>query len=50
MQNLLNKYPSAKLVVPGHGKIGTINLLNHTLTLAVEINNDKAMSERERKQ
>ena len=50
MQNLLNKYPSAKLVVPGHGKIGTINLLSHTLTLALEINNDKALSERERKQ
>lgn len=31
---VLSKYPEAKIVVPGHGKIGDIRLLEHTKKLA----------------
>tara|TARA_R110000787_G_scaffold66948_11_gene150147 strand:+ start:124 stop:960 length:837 start_codon:yes stop_codon:yes gene_type:complete len=44
MQNLMNKYSSAKLVVPGHGKIGDISLLAHTLALSIKANKDIALS------
>jgi len=35
MQKVINRYPDAKLVVPGHGKIGDISLLMHTKALAL---------------
>jgi glyoxylase-like metal-dependent hydrolase (beta-lactamase superfamily II) len=34
IQNVVNKYPNIKLVVPGHGKTGDISLLKHTAKLA----------------
>ncbi len=33
-ENLLAKFPEAKIVVPGHGKVGDIALLRHTQELA----------------
>ena len=35
IQKVINKYPNVKVVVPGHGKVGDINLLNHTAKLAL---------------
>jgi glyoxylase-like metal-dependent hydrolase (beta-lactamase superfamily II) len=35
IQNVINRYPDVKLVVPGHGKIGDISLLTHTQALAL---------------
>jgi len=35
IQNVINRYPDIKLVVPGHGKIGDISLLTHTQKLAL---------------
>jgi len=40
IKKLIDKYPLAKTVVPGHGKIGGVNLLTHTLTLALKANED----------
>ncbi len=37
IQNVLNKYPNIKVVVPGHGKLGDVNLLNHTAELALAV-------------
>lgn len=34
VDKVLQRYPSVKLVIPGHGKIGDIQLLKHTLELA----------------
>lgn len=36
IQNVLDKYPNIETVVPGHGKIGTVNLLKHTAKLALD--------------
>ncbi len=36
IQQVINQYPNIKMVVPGHGKIGGINLLKHTTKLALE--------------
>lgn len=38
-EKLLAKYPKAKIVVPGHGNIGDIELLRHTKFLAKKISN-----------
>lgn len=38
IQNVINKYPDVKVVVPGHGKVGTINLLKHTAKMALDAN------------
>ena len=35
MQKVINRYPDAKLAVPGHGKIGDVSLLKHTQALAL---------------
>ncbi|BCE01495.1 VMB family subclass B1 metallo-beta-lactamase [Marinicellulosiphila megalodicopiae] len=35
MQKVINRYPDAKLVVPGHGKVGDVSLLKHTQELAL---------------
>ena len=37
IKNVLNKYPKIKVVVPGHGKIGDVSLLNHTADLALTL-------------
>ena len=37
--NVLLKYPEAKIVVPGHGKLGDIRLLQHTKKLAESASN-----------
>ena len=34
IQNVINKYPTVEMVVPGHGEIGDISLLRHTAQLA----------------
>ena len=39
IQNVLNKYPDIETVVPGHGKIGNVNLLKYTAKLALEAKN-----------
>jgi len=39
IQNVLNKYPDIEIVVPGHGKIGNVNLLKHTAKLALDAKN-----------
>ncbi|AEV33639.1 Zn-dependent hydrolase, glyoxylase [Owenweeksia hongkongensis DSM 17368] len=33
INNVIDKYPNLKSVIPGHGKIGETNLLQHTLDL-----------------
>ncbi len=35
IQQVIDRYPDVKLVVPGHGKIGDISLLTHTQALAL---------------
>jgi len=35
IQNVINRYPDIKLVVPGHGKVGDVSLLTHTQRLAL---------------
>ncbi|MBV1909109.1 MAG: DIM/SIM/IMP family subclass B1 metallo-beta-lactamase [Kangiellaceae bacterium] len=35
-KNLISKYSTVRLVVPGHGKVGDVSLLNETLNLALE--------------
>ncbi len=35
IQNVINRYPDIKLVVPGHGEVGDISLLTHTQKLAL---------------
>ncbi len=37
MQKLINKYPTAKQVIPGHGKTGDNKLLTHTQKLALKV-------------
>jgi glyoxylase-like metal-dependent hydrolase (beta-lactamase superfamily II) len=37
-EKLIAKYPNAKIVVPGHGKVGGAELLLHTKKLALEAN------------
>jgi glyoxylase-like metal-dependent hydrolase (beta-lactamase superfamily II) len=41
MQKLINKYPTVKQVVPGHGEIGDNKLLIHSKTLALKVGNEK---------
>jgi metallo-beta-lactamase class B len=36
IQNLKNQYPLAKFVIPGHGPIGGIELLQHTIDLCAK--------------
>lgn len=38
VEKVLLKYPQAELVIPGHGKLGDINLLTHTKQLAAAKN------------
>ncbi|WP_063865148.1 MULTISPECIES: subclass B1 metallo-beta-lactamase TMB-2 [Acinetobacter] len=38
-RNTISKYPEAKIVVPGHGKIGDFELLKHTKVLAEKASN-----------
>lgn len=35
IQQVIDRYPDVRLVVPGHGKIGDISLLTHTQALAL---------------
>jgi len=35
IQNVLNRYPDIKMVVPGHGEVGGVSLLKHTQKLAL---------------
>lgn len=37
--NTITRYPGAKIVVPGHGKMGDLELLKHTKTLAESASN-----------
>lgn len=32
-QKVLDRYPDARLVVPGHGSAGDLGLVRHTITL-----------------
>lgn len=41
IQNVINRYPDIKLVIPGHGKIGDTRLLTHTQKLALSVQNAK---------
>lgn len=36
IDKVINKFPDAKLVIPGHGKIGGLELLSHTLELSLK--------------
>lgn len=36
---VITKYPGAKLVIPGHGQAGDVQLLNHTMKLARSASN-----------
>lgn len=45
MQKLINKYPTAKQVIPGHGKTGDNKLLTHTQKLALKVS---AITKREK--
>ena len=33
LQNLQNRFPDAKIVIPGHGKIGDISLIKHSIEI-----------------
>lgn len=35
IDNVINRYPDIKMVVPGHGKVGDMSLLTHTQKLAL---------------
>jgi len=37
IKNVVSKYPNIKVVVPGHGELGGINLLEHTKQLALDV-------------
>ena len=37
IQRVINKYPNIEVVVPGHGKVGDINILRHTSKLALSV-------------
>jgi glyoxylase-like metal-dependent hydrolase (beta-lactamase superfamily II) len=37
IQKVINKYPDVDTVVPGHGKVGGLNLLKHTAQLALDV-------------
>lgn len=37
IQNLINKYPIVEVVVPGHGGVGDIRLLEHTKQLVLSV-------------
>ena len=39
VEKVLSRYPEIKMVVPGHGKMGGISLLNHTKKLAGSASN-----------
>lgn len=39
VENVLSKYPDVRVVIPGHGKIGDIELLKHTKELAESASN-----------
>ena len=41
MQKLIDKYPTVKQVVPGHGKIGDNKLLTHSKALALKVGTSK---------
>lgn len=41
VEKVLNKYKQAEIVIPGHGEYGGIELLKHTLELALRQNNIK---------
>lgn len=47
VENVLHRYPEARLVVPGHGSIGDIQLLEHTQKLAETAANDATASSAE---
>jgi glyoxylase-like metal-dependent hydrolase (beta-lactamase superfamily II) len=34
IRRVLERYPQAEVVVPGHGEVGGVELLRHTITLA----------------
>ena len=41
IDNVLKRYPDVQVVVPGHGKVGDINLLTHTKNLVATANKHK---------
>jgi glyoxylase-like metal-dependent hydrolase (beta-lactamase superfamily II) len=45
IQNVMNKYPEIKLVVPGHGTIGNRDLLEHTLQLTKAAKKSKVIKD-----
>ncbi len=40
IQNVINRYPDIKVVIPGHGKVGDTSLLTHTQKLTLSAKND----------
>jgi metallo-beta-lactamase class B len=42
IEKVLARYKDAKIVVPGHGNCGNINLLKHTIELLDKVNNQSA--------
>ncbi|WNC72347.1 subclass B1 metallo-beta-lactamase [Thalassotalea psychrophila] len=45
IQKVINKYPNIEIVVPGHGKVGDINLLKHTAKLALGVASNKLLKQ-----
>jgi glyoxylase-like metal-dependent hydrolase (beta-lactamase superfamily II) len=43
MQKLIDKYPTVKQVVPGHGNIGDGKLLTHSKALALKVSTEKRL-------
>jgi metallo-beta-lactamase class B len=41
IKRVMNKFPNAKIVVPGHGAWGGVELLKHTYELAITTNSKK---------
>ena len=44
MENVIAQYPAAKIIVPGHGKAGTVELLTHTHSLAEKAAKQSALT------
>jgi metallo-beta-lactamase class B len=41
IRKVMNEFPDAKVVVPGHGKAGGMELLTHTAKLADAMNHER---------
>jgi hypothetical protein len=43
MRRVIERYPDAEIVVPGHGRPGSMHLLSHTMELLEEESRDPGL-------